>query len=368
MARPTGVDSIPNELLENIFEVGLLLPIPMDDNYPHRPLFSKSPLLPLYPTALSQVCIRWRELVLQMPNLWSHIHLTRSIEAHRRLKSEVRRSLEWLPTYFIRSAGLPLHVTVDTTRLPATTVLNLILPHSARWQSFTLLVSHIGSLPSILPLLEKTRVPQLRTLSISSDIYRDGIVSYEPLSPFFAVATPELSSVHLHGVYILWNAAPLKNLRTLELHFTSRWPTFTELRDVLLASPQLRRFVIHDDITELLRHVDQPLSKPKIELGSLKYLEIEAYRVRGGHADVASLIGLFTLPRVETLVLRELKTGEWTNVAMIYGLPADPRKFQIRPSRRSTDYRASVFRVSDSFPFLSTLIVSSSSFSGGATH
>ncbi|KAF8193411.1 hypothetical protein BJ912DRAFT_961034 [Pholiota molesta] len=272
------IDYLPNELLEKIFDIGARVPFPVDDRYPHRPLFSKIPMGALYASALSQVCIRWREMVFQMPVVWTYIHLTRTLDSHRRLKTELGHSLKWLPTYLMRSRNLPLHITLDTTRIPADAALALISPHSSRWCTFTLLVSHVGTLPPVLPLLVRTRVPHLQYLSIASDIYREGIVSYDPFVPFFVTGTP-----------------------------TS--PPYAE-RDMFDASPMLERLVIHDDIASVLRHVQQPPSRPTVTLATLKYLEIEV-----------SLLGLFSMSILEVLVIKAIKADEWLSIRDEYDLP-----------------------------------------------
>lgn len=333
--------------------------MPMDDQYPQRPLFTKVPLSALYPTSLSQVCIRWRGIVLQTPVLWSNLHISRTLESHRRLRSNIGRSLEWVSGYIARSGGLPLHITLDTTRLPPAEALCLIIPYSTRWRTFTLLVSHVGSLPPILPLLVSPRVPRLQTLAIASDIYREGIVCYDPLVPFFTTSTPQLSTIHLNGVYVAWNELPLANLLNLELHLTSRWPSFSLLGEMFGASPMLMRLVIQDDIASLLRHVNQPSSKPTIELPSLKHLEIQIYRVREEPADVVGLIGLFSMPSLETLSLRNIRAEEWTAVTHQYYIPDDLRDLNspaTPTTRRRSDRSMRQYRT-QSFPFLSSLTV-----------
>ncbi|KAF8955695.1 hypothetical protein BDZ97DRAFT_259724 [Flammula alnicola] len=360
MMGSPSIDSLPHELLEKIFEIGAYLPMAVDENYPHRPLFSRLPLSTLYPTVLSQVCIRWRETVIQMPVLWSFIHLTRSLDSHRRLKSDIRRSLEWLPTYLIRSANLPLHIILDNTRLPVVAAVNLISPHSTRWCTFTLLVSHVGNLPPILPLLVRTRVPRLQHLAISSDIYREGIVCYDPFVPFFVSGTPELTTIHLNGVYVAWNALPLANLQNLELNFTSRWPSFAQLQEMFDASPMLRRLTIHDDITSILRHVEQPESKPTVQLSNLKHLEIEVYRIRDEPVDLAGLLGLFSMPSLQTLILKGLTVAEWVTVTDKYDLPPNALNVPIERAERRRD-RSSHSRLTQSFPFLSALVVTATS-------
>ncbi|KAF8910927.1 hypothetical protein CPB84DRAFT_1812461 [Gymnopilus junonius] len=326
MAGQTFIDSLPNELLEKIFGIGARLPMQVDQRYPNRPLFSKTPYVPLFPTSISQVCIRWRETALHMPILWSYLHLSRTLDSHRRLRKNLGRSLDWVPNYLARSGDMPLYITLDTTRLPAAEVITRLSPYSNRWRSFTLLVSHVGNLPDVLPFLISPRVPRLQTLSIASDIYREGIICYEPLIPFL-VNTTQLSTIRLTGVYIAWNELPLRNVLNLELLLTSRWPIFPQLSEMFSASPMLQRLVVRDDINTILRHVQQPSSRPTIDLTRLKHLEIEVYRVRDEKAGVAELMQLFTMPALETLTLRGLRQREWAAVTQVYYLPLDDIPF-----------------------------------------
>lgn len=374
MSRLTSFEDLPNELLEKIFKVGNTLPMPVDGKYPQRPLFSKLPLPVLHASALSQVCVRWRHIAIRTPALWCTIHLSRTLHSHRRLKSHIGRSLDWVPIYIARSGQLPLHVTLDTTRLPPAEALHLVIPYSTRWRTFTLLVSHVGSLPSVLPLLITPRVPHLRTLDVVADIYREGIVCYEPLIPFFVTSTPQLASIHLKGLYVAWNELPLANLLNLELHLTSRWPSFGRLSEMFSASPRLMRLVIEDDIASLLRHVDQPVSRPRIELPALKHLEIHVHRVREEQADVVGLMGLFSTPSLETLTINNIKPEEWAAVTHRYHLPYDPRDFVPLSAVTSgmvlgrTDRSMYHGLTHSSFSFLETLSVSFRTSSGGMSN
>lgn len=356
MIGGTNIMFLPQELLEKIFHMGALLPLPVDDHYPHRPLFSKLPYSHLYAISISQVCARWRETALHIPTLWCFIHLTRSLYTHRHLRSDLGRSLEWLPIYLSRSRNLPLHITLDTTRLPADAALSLVIPYSTRWCRFTLLVSHVGSLPPILPLLVRTLVPRLQCLAIISDIYREGIVCYDHLVPFFVTGTPQLSTIRLKGVYVAWNALPLANLRNLELHLTSRWPNFDQLQDMFDASPMLQRLIIYDDIASILRHVNQPASKPTVELAALNHFEIEVFRVRDERADIAGLLGIFNLPVLQALVIKGVTPEEWISVTDYFDLPV--RAFPVPIQHRGRS-RLGSRRLPRSFPFLSHLTVTS---------
>jgi len=354
MRHESSIDYLPNEILEIIFDAGARLSIALDERYPRQPLFSKAPVPPLFAISISQVCTRWRDIAIHTPPLWSFIHLSRSASSHKRLKSHLGHSLDWVPMYLVRSARSRLHVTLDTTRLPCA-ALDLICFYSNRWESFALQIAHVGSLSGILPRLHPLRIPKLKSLKIVSDIYREGIISYTAMPLFFSTPTPKLTSVRLVGVYLDWNATPLCNLTELELHLTSRWPAFAQLQEMFDASPLLQRLIIRDEITTILRNIGQPKSKPTIGLQSLSYLEVEVYRIRDGHADVAQLMGLFNMPVLETLVLKELKLGEWKDISIRYGLPLNHRALNV--FERVFGRNRTVFTT---FPFLSTLAVTES--------
>ncbi|KAF5326993.1 hypothetical protein D9619_005025 [Psilocybe cf. subviscida] len=363
MPRRTTIDSLPTELLENIFEAGVRIPIALEEHYPRLPLFSKRPHVPLFAATLSQVCLRWRNITLDTPYLWSFIHVTRSLETHRRLQSDVGRSLDWVLMYIERSAALPLHLTIDATRIPVSKAVDLLAPCSSRWSSFVLLVSHVGNLPPILPLLVHTNIPRLSYLSIMSDIYREGIVSYDPFVPFFIRATHKLATIRLTGVYIAWNALPLANLQNLELHFTARWPKFVDLQRMFDASPRLCRLVVRDDLTSILRHVDQPAGQPAIEIPNLTHLEVEVFRHRDDYMNVTGFMGLFSLPSLEQLILRNLKVEEWMSITEIYDLPRNAFDHPVPPPARG---RHSYVR-RRTFPFLSQVIATSYTSAPGRT-
>lgn len=355
MARRTTINSFPTELLENIFESGVRIPIAVEEHYPRLPLFSKRPHFPLFAATLSQVCVRWRNIALDTPFLWTFIHVTRSLEAHRRLQSDIGSSLDWVFMYIERSASLPLHLTIDATRVPVSKVVDLLSPCSSRWSSFILLVSHVGNLPPILPLLVHANIPRLSYLSIMSDIYREGIISYDPFVPFFVRATHKLATIRLTGVYIAWNALPLANLQNLELHFTARWPKFADLQRMFDASPRLCRLVVHDDLTSILRHVEQPAGHATIDIPNLTHLEIEPFRYRDDQMDVVGFMGLFSTPSLEKLFLRSIKMEEWIAIIEIFDLPRNA--FDL-PVPRPAQGRHSYMR-RRTFPFLSQVVATS---------
>lgn len=347
---------LPNELLEKVFEAGACLPPSSTGDYPRQRSFSNIPVPPPFATSLSQVCRRWRDISHRLPNLWGFLHLSRSAETHRRLKDDLNKSLNWVPDHIKRSKDSPLHITLDCTRFTDLyPVLCLIQPHSERWRSLRILVSHVGNLPSVLARFTRISIPRLQSLTIVADIYRKGIISPTPLPGFLVGPTPALTMVRLEGVYLAWNERPLSGLTSLELCFATRWPPAGKLQAFFDASPCLERLVIYDDLEALLKNINPRPFMTTIEFRHLKHLTIEAYRVpESADADVASFMKLFSFPRLETLSLRGLRISELVAVAQIFKLLIYPGDFV---PRENGEFVADGLPMSHFAPFLTKLSV-----------
>ena len=86
------VHSLPNELLEKMFEAGAYLPPSFAEDYPWQRCFSNIPVQPAFVTSLSQVYRRWRDISHRLPNLWGFLHPSPSMETYRRLKDHLNKS------------------------------------------------------------------------------------------------------------------------------------------------------------------------------------------------------------------------------------------------------------------------------------
>jgi len=318
------IHRLPNEILELVFEFAASMDIPRDEKNPLRPLLSSPHANTASPvqSILAEVCRRWRDIALGLPLLWASLYISRPREAYRRMaKAGLDEPLRWVDEYIRRSRACPLDITVDCTRITARIVIPQISAHSHRWRSLTLLVSHVGTLPSILPLLKNAFAPNLRSLEIAAYIYREGIISSEPIPSFLAGGTPRLSSIRLRRVYLGWNSFPLTGLTTLELRFTTWWPKLHSMQHLFNASPALTRLVIHDDIAALVRSISPPLPirKNSVSIRRLKELDIRMYHpTTAQHAersnDLTQLLMLLDTPMLESLALRELYASDWAEI------------------------------------------------------
>ncbi|KAF5337596.1 hypothetical protein D9758_014935 [Tetrapyrgos nigripes] len=114
---------------------------------------------------LSQVCAKWRKLVLSTPSLWSSLY----VDAECSRPDEHVKAL--VDLYLQRSKHHPLHLRLSMLRETslASDVLKSISAHSARWRSLSLKIRPIllkeDNFPSVksnLPSLTRLRIWQLR--------------------------------------------------------------------------------------------------------------------------------------------------------------------------------------------------------------
>ncbi|KAH6880172.1 hypothetical protein BKA70DRAFT_192826 [Coprinopsis sp. MPI-PUGE-AT-0042] len=270
----------------------------------------------LLASVLSQTCRRFRSLLLHSPLLWSYIFVTRPapIRSPRSSTSAptqpspfiethgLDKWLSWLPRYISHSQNTPLHIVLDTTRYPLHHSMSglegnetpvhpfrYIAATSERWNSLTILTFHLGSqsLPPTLSLLAHVSVPNLENFRVAADIWRDGISSHGDLPPFFVKGAPKLKNIRLDGAWIGWDQNPLcpgfhcergtsastrlgepggrispsnhNMLRSLELNFATRYPSFVVLRNMLEnGCPHLESLIIRDDLDAALRLIKPP--------------------------------------------------------------------------------------------------------------
>ncbi|KAJ6460086.1 hypothetical protein C8R47DRAFT_130086 [Mycena vitilis] len=187
---------LPSEILLRIFED---CQIPTDNPDSAEPRMSsrsvesqlaelaRQPLL-----TVSQVCIRWHEIVMGTPTLWSNIELDSSQLGASRAR--VRKVLTVLKAVLERGGNAPL--TFDLSIIDGihfAGVLKLLAEHCERWKTarFMCDVSDLRHLASI-----KNRVPLLETLDL--DIFRVRPEDSLYLTELFAAA-PRLKAFAVGG-------------------------------------------------------------------------------------------------------------------------------------------------------------------------
>ncbi|KAF8214002.1 hypothetical protein K438DRAFT_1802728 [Mycena galopus ATCC 62051] len=177
--RPdSGMDCLPTELLCEIFALTL----------PHTRCAGRR-IIDQAPWKLGLVCRRWRAAALNSPELWSRItlHFARSIRPERVYP------LPMLETHVLRSGDTLLEVVIEVHGVNDydKRIMELLLGHSRRWETFRLRVwgTPPGALLNCLRPV-KGNLPLLRSLEFTCT----DDVAHGPTLDMFSIA-PNLKEV-----------------------------------------------------------------------------------------------------------------------------------------------------------------------------
>ncbi|KAF8165655.1 hypothetical protein B0H34DRAFT_247254 [Crassisporium funariophilum] len=119
------IRKIPSELLEKIFR-----------HYATSIIQWQHVSRIQLPWVLSQVCQRWRAIVLRVPSLWSHVPAIHLLDKRRKTQTTIK----YLNELFARSRDAPLTFNIYAPRQEYDThpVLDVLVHHSERWQVLTI--------------------------------------------------------------------------------------------------------------------------------------------------------------------------------------------------------------------------------------
>ncbi|KAH9179218.1 hypothetical protein EDB89DRAFT_2225142 [Lactarius sanguifluus] len=323
----TPVNNLPNELLSSIFTLGSEAEKSgHDDNAKEEEEEEEEagPRLP-FQVLVSHICRRWREVVIGIPTLWTYLDFAEG--------PPFDKSRAWLE----RSKDQPLDIEIDCTidsdpesesepddgsedqadsssenelvspqdrvampggpplaplggkghkpschvspaDLPV--VRDLILPHSARWRTFELLVDDFHLMYNTLATLSRIlEAPELRALRLC---HYDDNENYDHFSPAdlkqpfftpFSGRAPELGLVTLWGVHVDWETCTfLQGLEELELAYHAKdvRPPYKLFTRILRGSPDLHTLTLSASGPAGDPEVDWPASV--IELPSVRQL------------------------------------------------------------------------------------------------
>ncbi|KAH9065434.1 hypothetical protein EDB87DRAFT_1803443 [Lactarius vividus] len=289
----TPVNNLPNELLSSIFTLGSdAEKSGYDDIAAEEEEEEEGPRLP-FQVLVSHVCRRWREVVIGIPTLWTYLDFAEG--------PPFNKSQAWLE----RSKDQPLDIEIDCTidsdpesesepddesedqadschvspaDLPV--VRDLILPHSARWRTFELLVDDFHLMYNTLATLSRVlEAPELRALRLCHYDDNENYDHFSPVNlkqPFFTPFSgraPELGLVTLWGVHVDWETcAFLQGLEELELAYHAKdvRPPYKIFTRILQGSPDLHTLTLSASGPAGDPEVDWPANV--IELPSVRQL------------------------------------------------------------------------------------------------
>ena len=233
--KPKDIDSLPAELLEEIFRCCIEANTPWhstkDTWRAERRSISTSitPLgVPKWIT-LTYVCRRWRRVALRNPLFWLHIPTT--------------ISLPWVNTYLARSRNQPLTIDLDVVHIAPDAFSSLATAVAPRLKA--LYLGRAGFDHSAITLerycapLASVPMPKLETLVL--DI---SVPNCELLDTLFASQAPRLRRLWLGpGVSVRPISTLLPNLRYLKLQTTLSVP---ELLSIVNQTPLLETLYVGD--------------------------------------------------------------------------------------------------------------------------
>ncbi|KAK7037781.1 hypothetical protein VNI00_010742 [Paramarasmius palmivorus] len=307
-----AVHRLPNELLTLIFEQGSCFASP-------RMFEPKYPPIPVQPVNtisfmmnVLHVCHRWREVAVHTPALWTSLLVARPkcLDPEKLLDlKDFQKPMDWVAKAIKRSQDLPLDVTIDCSTIAPVPAIKQLIPESHRWRSLSIIVPCIQSLPLVLSSLRDVDAPILENLEITANkLHTDRDLILEDLPPFLN-STPKLTHVRLNRAHLQWDAKPLHQLTTLELRFIV-WPDYHEFRHLLLHSPTLENLVLHFDDNAFMS-LDRQGRAP-IPIPCLRSLELRFFYE--GSQNVVPLIQLFSIPTLESLILKDFSCADWCRV------------------------------------------------------
>ncbi|KDR82592.1 hypothetical protein GALMADRAFT_1347475 [Galerina marginata CBS 339.88] len=257
--RPTGIHSLPIELLSAIFILGFAFEDPYADSpfllkpdQEYKPIPSSN-----FEVVVSHVSHHWRQVALSTQSLWTTFHF--------RNPTHLSRAKAYLARCSTSTTSL-LDVLVDTVsvenHVPGVTlykdelysIFQVIIPHIRRWRTFHLKVSD-NECKGVARLflgtcggaqnLETLQLYHFEDYRTSQGLY---LATYRPPVVIFGNNLPRLKNISLIGVNLPWENSPyIANLHNLELalHSESVRPVYSWWDSMLRSSTELKSLCLY---------------------------------------------------------------------------------------------------------------------------
>ena len=257
--RPTGIYSLPVELLTRIFVLGSAL----DDPYADSPFLLKPdqeyepPGSSNLEVVVSHVSRYWRQVALRTHSLWTTLHFRETCHISRAETYLARclPSTTYLFDILVDTIAEEDHtpgITLYTDEIKA--IFQIIVPYVSRWRAFHLKICDNkckGQARQFLstcgpaPNLETLQLYHFENYRTSQRLY---LATVRPPVVVFSNSLPCLKNVSLIGVNLPWADSPyLVNLHHLELalHLDNIRPPYKWWDRMLRLSPDLKRLSLH---------------------------------------------------------------------------------------------------------------------------
>lgn len=267
------IDSIPNEILSLIFELGYF-----EDE---RPDF-------YFRALIAKISRRWREAAHHTPSLWSIYHLSQGNLDHL---------IDDLPVFLERSADHPLDIHLNCFWDPTRTeeIVELFLPHSKRWKFLSITTPSVN----IFYYLRGVSAPQLKTLHIchfSSQRH----LSIDP--QLFDGYLPSLRHLALRNMTFKNTTLPLNRLYSLDVRGYGVWPDREELNKLIGGSTTLWKLTLHVRPEAVLQDINPQEGSPII-LPALRTFDVITSEWLS--PQIATLSRVFSCPLVDSFTVKD---------------------------------------------------------------
>lgn len=264
---------------------------------------------------MSHVCRRWRNIALDAPSLWKDIDFSD------------KPPFEWTKEYIRRAKNVPLSITlrhettyaswycitlgprrIELTEIPL--ILDIILPHVARWGSFQLISYDPRVINDTLTALDTAgEAKELTALTLHFYIDDQQALTirdhkedmHSRYVPFGGVA-PKLKRLELSRVNVDWSGCKFmweSRLSTLQLsyHAERHRPSYEEFKHVLSAAQNLEELLIIQSGPRIEGSESWPTEVA--EMPSLRSAWFGARREN----DIVEVIRRLSLPKLKDLTV-----------------------------------------------------------------
>ncbi|KDQ15580.1 hypothetical protein BOTBODRAFT_31473 [Botryobasidium botryosum FD-172 SS1] len=301
------INCLPVELLSQIFVLGFL-----DEFYGEEKLKlvedakdeddDEADLE--FSTLVTHVCHHWREVALQTPSMWTYLEMVDNYPAFEKTMAWIERSKACLLEFDLDFSS---EYYEDFGRNEMNVVLDLIMPHIARWCAFSLIVDAFEPMHTFLARMQAP-APNLRELELYNNAELDTLEAFSPPHLRTPIklphnVAPKLERFSVWSVHILWPVFPFTNLIHLELayHTPDVRPSWGDFIGMLNASPNLRSLALIDSWPPLSSYA--ACEGPTVQLPSVVEFKLV---LSSEPPDLIHLINTLRMPNLRKLHLGDL--------------------------------------------------------------
>ncbi|KAF6741762.1 hypothetical protein DFP72DRAFT_1083115 [Ephemerocybe angulata] len=300
LALLAPIRGLPNEILCAIFSHCLPTPARfLEDPFDSQEYMSAAQA----PMLLTFICQRWRQIALDLPELWQRAPITvsRSLHSPTDLDLGVQNASQLTQLWLSRARNRPVAISISwelypTARTQFDKFLASITRYSSQWEELRInslldrgLLDGILSLPS-------SSVPNLRNLEVPFEALWG---SYDKKC---LLGGPSIRGFRYKGaIYDHFAKLPLQWSQLTDLHLGSLNTTDTNIRKIFARCPQLERCHISISTVEIFE--SYPL--PRLRLSYLVLLHLRMHPSHSGRT-LDPPIGFFAslnLPSLKDLTM-----------------------------------------------------------------